>query len=202
MTPPPPPVPEKIADPFLRTLLLRLLMLLLLAGSACLVWWSVERLTLTNQQLRQKSSAVSYLADAVQQLERRSDPAEAARIDARFQKATNLLFAGLQECVGWEESVREQAIALRLDATVQQGPARPYTNAALKLSLVPETIQIEPGLDTVSTNTPYQRVLSFTGTLWKPGRRLDLVELVVIGGPNSVRQAKAVVQLWSQEGKP
>jgi hypothetical protein len=36
--------------------------------------------------------------------------------------------------------------------------------------------------------------------LQKPNRRIDLLELVVLGGSNSVQQAKAVVQLWSQEG--
>ena len=193
---------QTIPDPFLRTLLVRLVMLLVLAGSVWLVWWSVNRLILVNRQLKQKTSAVLAVADEVQKLERLSEPDEAARMEARFIAATNSLFAGPGECAGWLKELPEQTLALGLEATLQPGQAQPHSRAEQKLALLSTTIDLHPAVGTLWTNFPYQRLVNFTGVLGKPKQRIDLLELEVLGSSNSVRQAKAVVQLWTQEAKP
>ena len=193
---------QTIADPWLVELLVRLAMFLVLGGSVWLIWWSVDRLTLVNRQLNQKSSAVAAIADEVQILDRKLDPIQFARTEERFKAANQAIFAGPDECAGWSKEIPEQALNLGLEATLQPGQVQPHVRADFKLSLLSNTIDLHPAVGSQWTNFPYQRLLDFTGVLQKPGRRIDLLELVVIGGSNSVRQAKAVVQLWSQEGKP
>jgi hypothetical protein len=85
-------------------------MLLVLVGSASLIWWSVNRLTLANRQLRQKTSTVSALADEVQRLERASQPPDVALLDSRVEQAKKLLFAGPADYAAWEKDLREQAL--------------------------------------------------------------------------------------------
>jgi outer membrane murein-binding lipoprotein Lpp len=198
----PAPSGQKTRNSLLRTSLVRLGMLLILVFSAWLVWGSVSRLTLANRKLRQKSSKVAALADEVQRLERKMDAAEIARLEERFKEASDLLFVGPEECVALEKSLREQAAALGLDARILQGPTRSVTNGERKVLIFPMTIAVEPAPDQPLTNSPYQRVLGFTRMLQPPRRRVDLLELIVSGGSNSVRRAQAAVQLWSQEAKP
>jgi outer membrane murein-binding lipoprotein Lpp len=198
------PVPsgQKTRNSLLRTSLVRLGMLLILVFSAWLVWGSVSRLTLANRQLRQKSSQVAALADEVQQLERKMDAAEIARLEERFKEASDLLFVGPEECIALEKSLRDQAAALELDARILRGPTRSVTNGEHKVLIFPMTIAVEPAPDHLSTNSPYQRVLGFTRMLQTPRQRVDLLELMVSGDSNSVRRAQVAVQLWSQEAKP
>ena len=193
---------QKIQDPFWRASLVRLVLLLVLAVSAWLVWGSVGRLTLADRELKQKSSSVAALADEVQQLERKVDASEIARADGRFQEAKELLFTGPEEYAKWENDLREQATALQLDATYQRGASRTQTNGGQEILIIPVTIDLAPALDASATNSPYRRLLSFTRIVQKPNRRVDLLELVVAGDSNSVRQAKATVHIWSQEAKP
>ena len=202
MKPPPKPSPPAVPDRFLRTLLVRLAMLLVLAGSVWLVWSSVNRLTLVNRQLKQKTSAVSVLADEVQKLERKSDPAEVAQTEARFEEAKKALFAGPVECAQWQKELEEKTLALGLEASIQPSQPRPHPRTEHKLSLLSTTVDLQPPLSSAITNFPYQRLVNFTRILQKPKQRIDLLDLVVLGNSNSIRHATAVLQLWSQEGKP
>jgi hypothetical protein len=79
-------------------------MLLVLAGSAWLIWSSVNRLTLANRQLRQKTSTVSALADEVQRLEARHNRRTSNRSTRAFEEAKKLLFSGPAEYAVWKKS--------------------------------------------------------------------------------------------------
>ena len=82
------------------------------------------------------------------------------------------------------------------------GQTQPHPRTEHKLFLCPTTIELRPAPVSQSTNSSYQRLMNFTGLLQQTRRRVDLLELFVVGNSNSVRQVKALVQLWSEEGKP
>ena len=54
----------------------------------------------------------------------------------------------------------------------------------------------------MTSEEPITHLEWFTALLQQTKRRVDLLELSVVGNFNSVRQTKAVVQLWAEEYKP
>jgi hypothetical protein len=181
-------------------------MLLIVAGSLWLVCWSLQRLPRVNRQLQSKTAEMSILANAVEQLDREVeqmkqdwDAEEARRTEAEFNDSRATLFAGREEVVAWQLEIERQARALDFEASVQLGTPVPYAEAEQKLSLHQAIVEIQPTTASRSTNSAYQRLLAFTRSLETPKRRMDIVELSATGSSNSVRQARAVVQLWSQE---
>ncbi len=190
-------------SPGQRTMLVRLAMLLVFASSTSLAWWSVNhRLLPVLLEGQRKASAVSALSDEVQQLERKWDPAEVERTEVRFKEARASLFPGQQDCIAWLGAVREEALAMDLAATFQPGQTQPHPRTEQKLSLLYTTFDLQPASGSASSSSPYQRVMNFTALLQQTKRRVDLLELSVVGNFNSVRQTKAVVQLWAEEYKP
>src|SRR5262249_47034541 len=135
---------QMMADPLVRTLLVRLAMLLVLCASIWLVWRSVNRLSLANRQLKQKSSAVSALAEEGQHLERKWDAEELAGTEARFKDAKESLFAGSEECVAWLKDLPEKTLALGLEPTLEPVQRSSDARTKPKLSLVSMTIELQP----------------------------------------------------------
>ena len=195
----PPPLPA-IPAPFLRTLLLRLLMLLILAGSVWLVWATFLRMSLVIRQSKDKTLAVSALGNEVQRLEQRWDRAEIERIEARFEEAQAAVFRE-PDYAAWTNALREQTRALNFDATITQG--RPQLETNMNPSVRHATVDLRPALGNGATNSPYERLLTFAGTLEKTKQRVDLVELSVHGNFNSVHEARAVleVRVGREEGE-
>jgi hypothetical protein len=189
----PPPLPA-IPAPFLRTLLLRLLMLLVLAGSVWLVWKTFQRMSLVIRKSKEKTSEVSALGNDVQRLEQRWDRDEIERIEARFQEAQAAVFSGADAYAGWTNALREQTHALNFDATITSGRTQLDTNLNPSVRLA--TVELRPVLGNGATNSSYERLLSFAGTLEKNKQRVDLIELSVLGNFNSVHQATAVLEVW------
>ncbi len=193
-----PPIPASVV----RTLLVRLAMLLVLAGSVWLAWWSVDRYLLMQRLQREKDSELAGLVDEVQQLELKWDAGEAERVEARFKEAGELLFAGPEERDGWQKEMQREGLLQAFATTVRLGPAQPHPATEHKLSTFRATLDLQAAPAARSAKSPYARLLGFAGTLEKGERRVDWLELSVLGNSNSVRQASAVLQLWSQEGKP
>jgi len=185
-----------------RTLLVRLAMLLVLAGSVWLAWWSVDRFLVMQRLQREKDSERAGVVDEVQRLELKWDAGDAERAEARFKEAGELLFAGPEERAGWQKEIQREGLLQAFATTVQLGPARPHAATEHKLSTLRATLDLQAAPAARSAKSPYARLLGFAEILEKGERRVDLVELSVLGNSNSVRQASAVLQLWSQEGKP
>lgn len=186
----------------LNTLLVRVVILLILASSVGLVLRSVNRLRSVNAQLKLESLAVSSLGNEVQQLEQGWNPVKSAQTEEQFKAANEALFGGTEEMVTWQSRLPEEALASSISAIVQPSQSQPYPAAEMKLSVLPVKIELQPVLESQRTNISYQQLLTFAELFQKSNRRIDLVELHVLGNSNSVRQATALVRLWGREGKP
>ena len=194
-----PPIPRSVV----LSTLVRGLMLLVFGLSVWLVWRSVDRLDPVQRSLRAKDSERAGLANDVQQLEMQWNAGESERTEERFKEASELLFAGPEERDRWQQEIKRHGFSAAFDATVQLGSARPHPKTNHHLSLQPVTINLLPAAFGRSTNAPYQRLLSFARTLENSKRRVDVLEFSVDGGSNSVRQARAVLEVWArqEEGK-
>jgi hypothetical protein len=193
------PIPRSVV----RSTLVRVLMLLVFGFSVWLAWRGVKRLEPVQQSLRDKDSERATLANDVQKLEMQWNAAEAERTEERFKAAGELLFAGPEERDRWQQEIKRHGFSAAFDATVQLGSARPHPQSEHNLSVQPVTINLMAAPFGRSTNPPYQRLLSFARTLENSKRRVDVLEFSVDGGSNSVRQARAVLELWArqEEGK-
>lgn len=190
---------RSIPRSFLRALVVRIIMAVVLLASVALAWWSWNRLQPVRDELEQKTTQSTRLANDVQQLEMRWDAPEAERVDIRYQHAQTLLFNSPDELLKWQRDLKRETLGLALDANAQVGKPQPHPRTQQKLSLLTATVDLQPAAVLRSTNSPYKRVLGFTRGLENPKKRMDLVELSVSGSSNSVQQARAIVQLWSQE---
>jgi hypothetical protein len=171
-------------------------MLLVLAGSVWLVWSSFQRLVRVVRQSQQKTTELSALGNEVDRLKQKRDRAEIERIEARFLEAQAAVFKGLEDYAGWEKALRVQTRALDFDAMITPGRSQPESD--VNLSVRSATVELRPAVGNATTNSPYERLLEFAGRLEKTKQRVDLVDLSVLGNFNSVQQARAVLEVWSQ----
>jgi hypothetical protein len=182
--------------------LVRLALLLLCAGSCWLLYWSfASRLQPVNREHQQKTIEMSRLADEVEQMRLKLDRNERNQIEARYKSAQQFLFANPKDLSEWEDQVKIQGGSMRLDVMCQLGEFEPHPRAREKLGLIKAQLGIQPAYIPGATNSPFRQLLSFTQNMAKSSKRFDLLELSVEGDTNSVKQALAVVQLWSEEGK-
>jgi hypothetical protein len=170
------------------------------AGSCWLLYWSfVSRLQPVSRELQKKTSEMSHLADDVEQMRFKLDRKEVAQTRARYQAAQQFLFAGPGDLNAWEEEVKIQAGSMRLEAICQLGEAEPHPQARAKLGLIKAQLGIRPAYIPGATNSTVPAVAELHAKHDETAKRFDLLELSVEGDTNSVKQALAVVQLWSDE---
>ena len=174
-------------------------MLLVFALSVWLVWRSVDRLPPVQRSLRQKDWERAGLANDVQQLEMQWNASEAKRTEKMYLEAGELLFAGPEERDRWQQEIKRHGLSTGFDATVRLINSQPHPQAEHKLSLHRVTIDLLSAPAGRSTNSPYQRLLSFARALENSKRRVDVIALMVDGNSNSVRHARAVVELWAKQ---
>ena len=87
------------------------------------------------------------------------------------------------------------------NASVRLGPLRPHPQAEHKLFVQQLTLDLAAVPFGRSTNSPYHRLLGFAKNLENTKRRVDVVDLSVVGSSNSVQHARAVLELWEvQQG--
>ena len=180
----------------------RLLNLLLIVGALALAWWSYnKRLVPLRQQSRAVSTALAKLAFEVDLLERRWPKSDRDQIRADYKESRNQLFADEAELGRWLVRLEEEASPLALDLNVNFGKSIAQTKEQEKLAIVPAsvTLEIRPVLG--GTQTPYQRMLKLGQQLAAEGKRADLSELDVNGGPLSITHGLLIFNLWAGEGK-
>jgi hypothetical protein len=96
-------------------------------------------------------------------------------------------------------------VPLALDASADIGRAVVTNSSNLTVAVVPATLSltIQPSPDVAGTRSPYERVLRFLDEINRQEKRVDVVELQVTGGSNSVNRAVAMLRLWAgEEAKP
>ena len=182
--------------------LFRLLNVLLIVGALALAWWSYnKRLMPLQKQARAVSAALAKLAFEVDLLERRWPKADRDQIRSDYKETRNQLFADEAELGRWLVRLEEEASPLALDLNVNFGKSIARTAEQEKLAIVPAsvTLEIRPVLG--GTQTPFQRMLKLGQQLAAEGKRADLSELDVNGGPLSITHGLLIFNLWAGEGK-
>lgn len=196
---PAPPAPRFKTPLTVRDWILRALILVVIAGSVALVWWSYQRLVPVQQQAREANALLARLANEVRTMETKYPQEVIDRIRADHRAAQGLLFGGENAVAPWFESLQEDLIPLALEGRASFGVPKAAQAAGQGLAIVPATVSVDlkPAADITSVATPYVRLLRFVDLLGRQAKRVDLLDLQVSGGSNSVAKASATLELWA-----
>lgn len=171
----------------------------LLAASIGLVYWSYQRLMPVQQRSSELSAATTRLISDLAALESRYAPDEIERIGARHAATQQLLFTSTDALPEWFEALKQQLLPLALDLKADFGRVTTHRAAAESVTVVPATlaVDIRPVAGLNVGQSPYQRVLRLLQILAAQPQRVDLVELTVTGGFNSISRGTLVLDLWA-----
>ena len=183
----------------LQIWVVRFVMILICVGSIGLVYWSLFlRLQPVSRLHQETFIRMSQLSDEVEQLRLRWTPEEISQTQARFRAARRLLFAGRAELQEWEKETARQSASMMIETVFEIGQPEPHPLAGLNLASVRADLHIWPAVPVGVTNAPYKQVLGFIHTVANSPKRLDLLELSVVGDSNSVAQARARLQFLGE----
>ena len=182
--------------------LFRFVNVVLIAGSITFAWWVyTHRLVPLQKQSRQLSGSLRSLYAEVDVLERKWPKSKRDEIRQNYQEVRNELFADEAELGRWLVRLEEDSTPLALDIRVDFGKSTARTAEQERLAIVPASVTLEVRPAIGGTQTPYQRMLKLTEQLAAEGKRADLAELDVNGGPLSITHGLLVFNLWAGEGK-
>lgn len=172
----------------------------LLAGSVGLLLWTFQQLVPTQQRLREASSRVSQLSSEIAVMEGRYSPADLEQLAAEYRGAIELLFSTPESLAEWLQEIRAHAVPLAFDTTPEFSRLTPEaqgrTNVVSAYEPATLSLVIQPKLQVEGVRPAYERLLRFLGELGRQSKRVDLVELQVHGGSNSVSHAVATLKFW------
>ena len=178
----------------------RTVVVIIIVGSLALAWWAFAvRFVPLQKRSRDLTSSVSRLSTELDVLERRWTKEESAEIRARYQELHTQLFSDTAALQAWLTRLEEMATPLALQATVSFGDPRPQLTNDFKVGVIPANVSLEVRPILNATESPYQRLLRLGQKLATEGKRSDLAEMTVTGGPMSITQAQLVFNLWAGE---
>ena len=178
----------------------RAVVVIIIVGSLALAWWAFAvRFVPLQKRARDLTSSVSRLSTELDGLESRWTKEESAQVRARYQELHTLLFSDTAALQAWLTRLEDMATPLALQPTVSFGDPRPQLTNDFKVGVIPANVSLEVRPIPNGTETPYQRLLRFGQKLATEGKRSDLAEMTVTGGPNSITQAQLVFNLWAGE---
>ena len=208
MSPPPPvrPPPQRAALPAKKlsswALLFRFIIVVLMAGSIAFAWWTYsQRLVPLQKQSKEISAALNRLSAEVDVIQRKWPQVDREQIRTDYLEVRNTLFEGEAELGRWLVRLEEGASPLALDIKVDYGKSTSRTAEQEKLAIVPASVTLEVRPAIGGTQTPFHRMLRLVQLLAAEGKRADLAELDVNGGPLSITHGLLVFNLWAGEGK-
>ncbi len=178
----------------------RAVVVLVILASLALAWWAFAvKFVPLQKRSRELTVAVSRLSTEVDTLERKWGKDEAAEIRARYNELHTQLFADTAALQAWLSRLQEMAGPLSLEATVDFGNTVPQLTNDYKVAFIPANVSLEVRPVLNSTESPYQRLLRLGQKLAAEGKRSDLAEMTVTGGPMSITKAHLVFNLWAGE---
>jgi|ERR1043166_5341510 cytoskeletal protein RodZ len=207
----PPPIPARAQVAVARSprlnhweLLFRLVIVCVLLVSLALAWWTFTKVFLPIQkQSRELNTKFAALSSDVDHLERKWGQEEADEIRRNYREVYGQLFADQSALEAWLANLEAQAGPLGLQARIDFGQSTSAATNEQKLAIVSASVSLEVRPVPGKVETPYQRLLRFTRQLAAEGKRADLAEMTVAGGPTSIPRATLVFSLWAgEEGKP
>ena len=201
----PPPVPPKPlrvavqpASANSKEWLFRLLVAVLLVGAFSLVGWSFFRKLLPLQkQSRDLGMQVVRLSADVDEMQRKLEKSDFVQVERDFGRINTHLFSDETALVSWLAELKEQTIPLALELKANFGAAVVPSTNHQNLAVIPTTVSVGVAHDIEAIRSPYQRLLRLSHHLSSRERRVDLTELTVMGGTNSLQQATLVLNLWA-----
>jgi hypothetical protein len=194
-----PPPPKKLRRGLWEALF-RVVIALLILGSAGVAYWSFFlRLQPLQLESRAMLTKVSKMSEQADQAARHWTPDQIKDIRARYREVYGQLFADPRALQEWLRQIQTEAEPLALDLNVQFGPSAPQGAFTNNLAIIPASIALEvlPAPGEAKGKSPYERVLAFGQQLAAHGKRADLAELTVTGGPGSISRALLVFNLWA-----
>jgi hypothetical protein len=202
-----PPTPQQVAMVQSRKakpweVAFRLVNFTLILGALGFAWWTfTKRLVPMQQRSRQLASTLEKLSSQVDDLSRKWPKFERDQIRADYQEVRNQLFADELELGRWLMRLEEQASPLALDIKVEFGKSKTRNAENEKLAVIPAAVTLVVRPTVGGNQTPYQRMLRLGQQLGAEGKRADLAELMVNGGPLSITRGVLVFNLWAGEEK-
>src|SRR5579862_2292338 len=202
-----PPTPQQTAMMQSRKakpweVLFRVVNFTLILASLGLAWWTFnKRLIPMQQRSRQMASNLQALSSQVDDMSRKWPKYERDQVRTDYQEVRNQLFADELELGRWVMRLEEQSGPLALEINVQFGSPTTKTNEMEKLAVIPASITLVVRPTVGGTQTPYQRMLRLGQQLGAEGKRADLAELTVNGGPLSITKGILVFNMWAGEEK-
>jgi hypothetical protein len=185
--------------------ILRAVFVLLIAGSAWLVYWSLNRLAIQRKQSRELGTLVSRLGNEIQLMQGKYTQSDVEQLGTHYRRANELLFQGQEPLEKWLLDLKQVMIPLALDGTPQLGKTMVQTNTQPQLTILPATLALDlrPAAGIEARQPGYARLLQFLQEVTTQNKRVDLVDLTVTGGTNSIERAVAGLELWAgEEPKP
>lgn len=182
--------------------LFRFVNVVLIGGSIAFACWVYkQRLVPLQNQSRELSASLATLSAEVDVLQRKWPPVQREQIRTEYAEVHNQLFADEAELGRWLVRLEEDAGPLALDIKVDFGKGTARTAEQERLAIVPASVTLEVRPAIGGTQTPFQRMLRLGQQLAAEGKRADLAELDVNGGPLSITHGLLVFNLWAGEGK-
>lgn len=170
----------------------------LIIASIGFAWWAFSRrLVPLQQQSRQLASSLGTLSSQVDDLSRQWPKFERDQVRADYNQVRNALFQDESELGRWLLRLEEEASPLALEIKVELGSPSDRTTDQEKLAVIPASVKLVVRPTIGGTQTPYQRMLRLGQELGAEGKRANLAELTVNGGPLSITRGIMVFNLWA-----
>ncbi len=202
-----PPTPQQLAIAHARKakpweIGFRIINFSLILASLGLAWWTFnKRLVPMQQRSRQLAATLQKLSSQVDDMSRKWPKYERDQVRSDYQEVRNELFADETELGRWLMRLEEQSSPLALDIKVEFGKSTDRTTENEKLAIIPASVTLVVRPTVGGNQTPYQRMLRLGQQLGAEGKRADLAELTVNGGPLSITKGVLVFNLWAGEQK-
>lgn len=181
----------------------RVIVVVVLLGSLILAWWAFAlRFVPLQKRARDLNLSVTRLSSEVDALERRWPKEEAEAVRVRYKELHTQLFADSAALEAWKTRLEEMAKPLGLQATFEFGATTPQLTNDYKVAVIPANVSLEVTPVLNAEDTPYQRLLRLGQKLAAEGKRSDLAEMTLNGGPLSITKAQLVFNLWAGEEPP
>jgi hypothetical protein len=185
----------------------RFFMLLVVAGTLTLQWWTWFRRYPLIAQKQQEVQQVHQLDGEVQRLAGAWSEDNAAQTEAELKRAREHLFSGDIGTPACLDQLQQPTRAPNLAINVKLGSGRPHPQSSDTLMIVPTSWEVTvPKVGPPNVGTP---TVSMQGDLLKllqelttnQPKRMDLVELSVLGDGSNMTQAKIGFRLWFRTEK-
>jgi hypothetical protein len=198
----PPPVATPPPDTGSRDQLFRAITFLVVLGSVVVILWSFFGLLLPRvKQSRELSSTVARLSTEVDDLERQWTTAQIAQVTNQFSQVDSVLFQGRTDVEAWLANLKELAASMGLEMATSYSQPSLQTVGGRTLTVLPATVtlEIQRAAPDTAAASPYKRILQLGQHLSGEKKRVDLKELNLDGGTNSVSRVVLVLNHWTEK---